>query len=63
MRAPLGGPVGKQQRKALRTLRLSIRQNTQRVENKLTQSGVKSDPAVVYSAAKYYQTLKRLAKE
>ena len=63
MRAWLGGTVGRQMREALRTLRLSIRQNTQRVEKKLTQSGVKPDPAVVYSTAKYYQTLKRLAKE
>jgi len=55
--------MSKQERQVLRTLRVRIRKNTKRVEKKLSLSGVKPDPAVVYSAAKYYETLKRLAKE
>ena len=55
--------MSNQQREALRSLKLSIRQNTQRVQRKLSKAGLKPDAAVVYSAAKYYTTLKRLAKE
>ena len=51
------------ERKALKALRVSIRDNSPRVEKKLARSGLKPDLAVVYSAAKYYETLKKLAKE
>lgn len=55
--------MSKQERRALQNLKLSIKQNTKLVERKLAHSGTRPDLAVVYSAAKYYQTLKKLAKE
>ncbi len=53
----------KEIRKRLRTLRDNIRTNTPRIEKKLSQSGTTPDPALVFSTAKYYKTLQRLAKE
>lgn len=55
--------MSKQGRRALEALKTSIRQNRGRVERKLRRSGIKPDIAVVYSAAKYYSALKRLANE
>lgn len=55
--------MSKQALKALQDLKLSIKRNTPIVERKLKQSGREPDPAVVYSTAKYYKTLNRLAKE
>lgn len=55
--------VSKQQREALKSLRINIKRNAPLVAKKLSRSGAKADPALVYSAAKYYLTLKRLAKE
>lgn len=52
-----------QTREAVRTLKASIKDNAPRVEKKITKSGAKPDRAVVYSTAKYYKTLKKLAKE
>jgi hypothetical protein len=40
-----------------------MKENTPRAQRKLAQSGTTPDPAVVFSAAKYYETLKRLAKQ
>lgn len=53
----------KEIRKRLRTLRDNIRTNTPRIEKKLSKSGTTPDPALVFSTAKYYKTLQRLAKE
>jgi len=51
-------------RQALRNLKKNIKQNTPIIEKKLSKkSGVKPDPATVFSAAKYYKTLGKLAKE
>lgn len=41
----------------------SIRQNSARVEDKLSSQGSKADPAIVTSAAKYHKALELLAKE
>lgn len=41
----------------------SIRQNSARVEDKLSSQGGKPDPAIVTSAAKYHKALELLAKE
>ena len=49
--------------KALMELDKSIQANTPRIEEKLSRSGAKPEPAVVYSIAKYYRTLKRLTNE
>jgi len=55
--------MSKKRREALMKLRESIKLNAPRVENKVSKSGAKPNPAVVYSTAKYYNTLSRLAKE
>ncbi len=55
--------VGKQEREALRKLRQNIRKNAPLVRSKLSKSGIRPDTAIVYSMAKYYPALKRLAKE
>ncbi len=48
---------------ALRELDKSIQVNAPHIEKKLSRSGAKLEPAVVYSIAKYYRTLKRLTNE
>ena len=40
----------------------NIKDNSPRIEQKLTKVGVKPDPALVFSAAKYYRALNKLAK-
>ncbi len=49
--------------KALMELNKSIQANTPRVEEEFSRSGAKPEPAMVYSIAKYYKTLKRLTNE
>ena len=49
--------------RALRKLRANVRLNRRRVAKKLSRSGAKPNPAVVYSVAKYYRALDKLAKE
>jgi hypothetical protein len=48
--------------RALKVLAANIRKNTPRIEQKLRRAGIKPDPALVYTAAKYYEALDRLAK-
>ena len=48
---------------ALMELNKSIQDNAPRIEKNLSRSGAKPEPAVVYSIAKYYRTLKRLTNE
>ena len=53
-----------QARRALIELARNVRKNTPRVVRKLRKAGVKKpNPALVYTAAKYYDCLDRLAKE
>jgi hypothetical protein len=53
-----------QARRALIELARSVKKNTPRVIQKLRKAGVKRpNPALVYTAAKYYDCLDRLAKE
>ena len=53
-----------QARRALIELTRNVKKNTPRVIQKLRKAGVKKpNPAVVYTAAKYYDCLDRLAKE
>lgn len=53
-----------QARRALIDLARSVKKNTPRVVQKLRKAGLKKpNPALVYSAAKYYDCLDRLAKE
>jgi hypothetical protein len=53
-----------QARRALIELARNVKKNTPRVVQKLRKARVKKpNPAVVYTAAKYYDCLDRLAKE
>jgi hypothetical protein len=53
-----------QARRALIDLSRRVKKNTPRVVQKLRKAGVKKpNPALVYSAAKYYDCPDRLAKE
>lgn len=54
--------MSKQAKRALRRVSRNVREHSPRIERKLTKVGVKPDPALVFSAAKYYQALNRLAK-
>jgi len=44
-------------------LNQNVERYSKRVEEKLSKAGAKPDAAVVYSAAKYYPALEKLAKE
>ncbi|HYT07145.1 MAG TPA: hypothetical protein VEL77_05800 [Rugosimonospora sp.] len=48
-------------RRALISLSKSVRENTAQIEEKLRKAGVTPDPALVYSAAKYFEALNKLA--
>lgn len=50
-------------RRALQSLSKSIRENTPQIEEKLRKAGVTPDPALVYTAAKYFEALNKLAAE
>lgn len=52
-----------QLRETLQALRTNIRNNAPRIKKRLSKSGTKPDPAVVFSTAKYYKALNKLAKE
>jgi hypothetical protein len=54
--------MSKKQLRALKVLAANIRRNTPRINKKLHKAGIKIDPALVYTAAKYYDALDRLAK-
>lgn len=46
---------------ALKSLSKSIELHTPQIEATLKKAGVNPDPALVYSAAKYFEALNRLA--
>ena len=50
-------------RETLASLKKSLRENTPKIERMIKKAGKQADPALVYSAAKYYKTLKKLAKD
>jgi hypothetical protein len=50
-------------RGTLRKLRSNVKRYAPRIRKKLAKAGKKVNPAIVYSAAKYYKTLEKLAKE
>lgn len=57
--------MSKKNKQALRRLAREIREireNTPRIKRKLAKAGVKPDPALVFSAAKYYHALNKLAR-
>jgi len=47
----------------LRKLDQNIKNNTSVVQNQFAAAGVTPDPAVVFSTAKYFTTIKKLAQE
>lgn len=50
-------------RMALKSLSEQIQRNTAQIEEILRKAGVNPDPALVYSAAKYFEALNKLASE
>ena len=50
-------------KRALIKLSESMRENLPHVKQKLSKAGVSSDNALVYSVAKYYPALNKLAEE
>jgi hypothetical protein len=50
-------------KKAVRSMGEKMERNTPAVEQKMSASSPKPDPAIVLSAAKYREALERLAKE
>jgi hypothetical protein len=55
--------MSEKQLKNLEELSRSIRENSARVENELSNGSTKADPAVIISAAKYRKALELLANE
>lgn len=55
--------MGYKARMALKSLSEKIQQNTAQIEETLRKAGVNPDPALVYSAAKYFEALNKLASE
>jgi hypothetical protein len=55
--------MNQQIRRALHELSDSIDRNLPHVEAKLRKAGVTPDPALVYTAAKYFEALNKLATE
>ena len=52
-----------QARKALKSLSESILRNSAQIEESFRRAGVQPDPALVYSGAKYFEALNKLASE
>jgi hypothetical protein len=51
------------ERRALSVVLRSVEQNSPRINKKLSKSRVRTSKALVYSAAKYYQALNKLASK
>ncbi len=58
-----GKAVSVKAREALLLLYKSVEKYSPQIRRKLKKAGVTPDPALVYSAAKYYVALNKLAKE
>jgi len=52
-----------QARRALKCLSENVQRNTAQIEETLRKAGVSPDLALVYSAAKYFEALNKLASE
>lgn len=55
--------MSNQVKRALAKLSESMNENLPRVKRKLSEAGASSDNALVYSIAKYYAALNKLAEE
>lgn len=54
--------MSKKTKRALHSISRSIKYNAPQIKEKLAQVGAKPDLALVFSAAKYYKALKKLAQ-
>lgn len=54
--------MSKQARTALKKLTKSVERHSESIRAKLTMAGVKPDVALVFSTAKYFRALNKLAK-
>ncbi|MBI2819777.1 MAG: hypothetical protein HYX73_07345 [Acidobacteria bacterium] len=52
-----------QMKKRLRIMNRNIKKNAPRISKKLAKIGVHVDEPIIVSSAKYYDALKKLAKE
>jgi len=50
-------------KRAIRETQANIKRRAPAVEKKLAAAGVPPEPALVYSTAQYFDTLKKLAKK
>jgi hypothetical protein len=55
--------MSEKMRRALECAVKSVELNTPQVEEKLSWDDIKANPALVYSAAKYFQALEKLSNE
>ncbi len=55
--------MSKEIRRALKTLSVSMNRNVARINRKLKKAGVSSKDPLVFSLAKYYAALDKLAQE
>lgn len=55
--------MSNEQRLALRTLSVSMNKNISQINRKLQKAGVSSDDPLVFSIAKYFAALNKLAEE
>lgn len=58
-----GAKVNAKTLRTARELLRNVKKYTPIIQKKLRAAGVKADPATLFSAAMYYETLDRLAKE
>ncbi len=55
--------MSEKMRRAFEAVVKSAEENTHKIHCKLSRAGVELDPAIVYSAAKYFAALEKLSKE
>lgn len=59
----LGYKMNKPMKKQAKALNMKIKTYAPIIERRLRENGQKADPAIVISAAKYFEALEKLAKE
>lgn len=55
--------MSEKMRRAFEAVVKSAEENTPKISCKLSKAGIEINPAIVYSAAKYFAALEKLSKE
>lgn len=55
--------MSEKMRRAFEAVVKSAAENTPKINHRLSEAGIQIDPAIVYSAAKYFAALDKLSKE